>query len=68
MHTVAFVVAGFVIFALGYAFRGAIRRDIAALTSEGTKIANRLEAAAKNGEEAVVAEAGKIVSEVRARL
>jgi len=63
-----FLILAVVAFALGYAFRGVIRRELALLPSEAALIAARLEAAARTDDTALANEVSKIISELRAKV
>lgn len=62
----AVLLAMFVAFALGYAFRGRIRKEIAIADRDALAFANRLDAARLKGQASVEAEAKQVAADIRA--
>ena len=63
-----FVLLGVACLAVGYAIRGAIRRELSVAKSEAVDLSSRLEVAARRGADELKDEAQKIVAELRAKL
>lgn len=68
MHIELMIVGAFVVFGLGYAFRGAIRRDLALVGTDAEKLATRLETAVKADAAWAKDEILKVAAELRAKL
>ena len=68
MHTLLMILVLLLFFGLGYAVRGAIRRELAHSAAELKSWESRLEAALGASEMRLRVEAEKILGEIRAKL